>query len=202
MSMPTAKTFPTEVTTCSFSGVMTTPNCVSTNYMVVRSSNTAPVDATASGVTYAFMSSAEQYEKIFSAQCSRIGSVINDRLQNLDRADDDYNESIIDYIARIIDLVGEPAFLTAAVEARCAEDNAAMLEPLLLAIASAKHKESEGMRLDAIKNFAERSDFRTQRAAVRALSRFNSPNSKALLKQIGANYNQSEIGKMATALAK
>ncbi len=205
MSAPNFKPNSTDVLTYSHSVGGTVPTLNTASYMVVKTSNTAPNAETGGAVatTYNFWATtSEHYEKIFSAQCVRVGADIEDQLGNLDRSDDDCDEVVVDYIARIIDLVGEPAFLTAAVEAKCRANDPSTLEPLLLALATAKHKQTEGMRLDFVKDFAERPEYKVRRAAVRALSRFNSAQSKSVLKQIGLSSEQSEIGKMASALGK
>jgi hypothetical protein len=196
------------ITFDSFSGTSLSGTALSdrqpSTYFVVYSANTSPLQAMRSStpVSYTFTSSADQYQKIFSAQCSRVGSIINENLHQLDRSDDDYNETLVDQIAKLIDLLGEPAFLTAAMEAGCATDDAFALEPLLLAIASSTHKETENLRLELVKKYAERPDFKTKRAAVRALGRFKSANAKELLREISAKSGRSEIAQMANSLAR
>jgi hypothetical protein len=204
MNTPTIKTITVESMVATKLTSATLPGQSPATYLMIYTSNTSPIEGfwRSPPVSYTFIGSAERYEKIFSAQCSRVGSIINDSLQQLDRTDDDYNETFVDEIARLIDLMGEPAFFTAALEAKCFANDTVSLEPLLLAIATARNKETEEMRLELVKTFAERSDFKAKRAAVRALGRFNSVGAKALLRDISANSGRSEIALMASSLAK
>src|SRR5438067_1056820 len=57
--------------------------------------------------SYTFVTTSQQYMKIFSAQCDRVSNYIYGQLEHLDRSDDDQNEEIVDSIANVIDLVGE-----------------------------------------------------------------------------------------------
>lgn len=67
--------------------------------------------------SYTLSSVVNMYQKIFSDRCARVSAFIYDNLEQLDRSDDNYNEKIIERIAEAIDLVGEPASCTAALDA-------------------------------------------------------------------------------------
>ena len=174
---------------------------VSTDFYLVLSSNTSPagVGPTRSATSYTFVTSNEIYSKIFSAQCARVSAFVAENLERLDRADDDYNENIIELIANVIDLVGEPAYGTVSLEAQVQQRNAFVFERLLCAIAESRHKDTEFYRLELLRNYAEGADFRTKRAAVRALGRMKTDAARAALNEIGHNKSNAELAKLATA---
>jgi HEAT repeats len=149
--------------------------------------------------SYTFTTTAEQYQKIFAGQCNRVSNLIFEQLEQVDLSNDDSNESAIDYIARVIDLVGEPAACTALLEASLLKENASVLEPLLLALGSATHKETEPARVDALRRFASDPNHRVKRAAVRALGRMTGPAARTALTDIRNQNNHSEIGLLAAA---
>jgi hypothetical protein len=152
--------------------------------------------------SYTFISTQDRYMNIFSAQCDRVGAFIYNKIDQLDRSDDDYNEVIVDSIADVIDLVGEPAYYTASLEAKILQEDAFAFERLLLAIASARHKETEDNRLQLLQQYAENSDPRVRRAAVRALSRMKSEGARKALQQIAAGADQGELTRLATAFLR
>src|SRR5215467_1125830 len=91
--------------------------------MVVNDAPSANITATGTLIaanvplTYAFTSTLDQYSRIFSGQCDRVGAFIYNKLLQLNPSDEDENEAIVDSIADVIDLVGEPASGTAVMEA-------------------------------------------------------------------------------------
>jgi hypothetical protein len=151
---------------------------------------------------YTFTTTVAMYRDIFSAQCARVHTLIYENLEQLDHYDDDYNEKIINRITDAIDLVGEPAYCTAFLEARQLRDDRYSFERLLLAIGGSRHRETEGLRLEMLRSYAESSDSRSRRAAVRALGRMDSQSAKSLLRKIGDKADCSEIAQMATALLR
>ena len=148
-----------------------------------------------------FTNSNDQYLKIFSAQCDRVNNYIFGQLERVDRSDQDQNEVVADSIAGVIDLVGEPAACTALFEAHLLTEEPAILEPLLLAIGSASHKATEPARIAALRQFANASNYRVRRAAIRALGRMKAPAAKQALRDISKN-SQGEIASFAAAFLR
>jgi hypothetical protein len=151
---------------------------------------------------YTFVTSSDQYTKIFSAQCDRVSNLIFGQLEQVDRSDDDQNEAIIDSIANVIALVGEPAAYTALLEARLLQNDPTVLEPLLLAIATARHKETEPARIEVLQRYAGDANYRIRRAAVRALGRMGAEAARNALKEISNRNRGAEIGRLAAALLR
>jgi hypothetical protein len=152
--------------------------------------------------SYTFVSSStDQYTKIFSAQCDRVNNYIFGQLERVDRSDQDQNEVVADGIAGVIDLVGEPAACTALFEAHLLTEEPTILEPLLLAIGSASHKETEAARIAGLRHFANASNYRIKRAAIRALGRMKAPAARQALREISKN-SQGEIASFAAALLR
>jgi len=149
--------------------------------------------------SYTLSTVVNTYQKIFSDQCARVSSFIYNNLEQLDRSDDDYNEKIIERIADAIDLVGEPASCTAAMDASLLREDHFVFASLLLAIASSRHRETEGYRLKVLRNYAESEDPRTRRAAIRALGRMHSDDAKGALREISTQTGRSEISQLAAA---
>jgi hypothetical protein len=164
----------------------------------VSPSNTFSVTSPA----YTFVGPWFHLERIVSAQCNRVNKLIYSQLEQLDRSDDDRNEDIVDKIASIIDLVGEPASCTAAIEAKLLEDDPFTFERLLLAIATAHHKETEADRLKLLREYAAASDHRIKWAAVRALGRMNTEDARNTLQEISAKHGSTELSYLATALLR
>lgn len=153
--------------------------------------------------SYTFVTTLDLYEKIFSGQCDRVSNYIFGQLERLDRgSDEDQNEVIIERIADVIDLVGEPAACTTVLEARLLKQDPPMLEPLLLAIGSAQHKETEAGRVQILSQFASDSDYRVKRAAVRALGRMNTEAARRALVEISRHHERTEIGRFAAAMLR
>jgi hypothetical protein len=152
--------------------------------------------------SYTFTSTLDSYEKIFSGQCERVGAFINNKLEQLSRSNEDENEAIVDSIADVIDLVGEPAFGTALMEARVLKDDWFLLEHLLLGIASAHHKETEPYRIQLLRYYANSHDYRLKRAAIRALGRMKSELAKSVLRQISTEDADREAKNLAAALLR
>src|SRR5262249_43785171 len=134
--------------------------------------------------SYTFTTSANQYTKIFSAQCDRVSNFIFGQLEQLDRSDEDQNETVAEGIANIISLVGEPAAYTALFEAGLLKNDPTALEPLLLAIAVARHKETEADRVRVLRRLADDANYRVRRAAVRALGRMTAEVARSALREI------------------
>jgi hypothetical protein len=152
--------------------------------------------------SYTFVTTTDQYMKIFSAQCDRVSAFIHEKLEQLDRSDDDQNEEIVDSIANVIDLVGEPASCTAEMEARLLEDESFIFERLLLAIATAHYKETEAYRLRVLRQYAGNANYLVRRAAVRALGRMDTEGAKRALREISGQKDGGEISHFAAALLK
>lgn len=152
--------------------------------------------------SYTFVSSFDQYQKIFSGQCDRVHSYIHGQLDNLDRSDDDQNEEVVDSIARVIDLVGEPASCTAMLEASILKDNPSAFEPLLLAIGSSRHRDTELLRAEMLRRFVQDSDYRVRKAAVRALGRMKSSTAKRALEEVSKRKEMGEVALLAAALLR
>jgi hypothetical protein len=150
-------------------------------------------------LSYTFTTTVEQYQSIFAGQCNRVSNLIFGQLEQIDLSNDGSNESAIDCIAGVIDLVGEPAACTALLEASILRENASVLEPLLLALGTATHKETEATRVEALRRFAADPNFRVKRAAVRALGRMTAPSARTALTDIRNQNNNSEIGLLAAA---
>jgi len=167
------------------------------NYAVTNAYNWAVAPP-----SFTFMTTLDQYTKIFSGQCNRMHSYIYGQLESIDRSDDDQNETIIDNIADIIDLVGEPASFTAMFEAGFLKDDPSALEPLLLAIGTARQKETEDYRAETLRRFAQDSDYRVRRAAVRALGRMKSQAAKRALHDISNRPEAGEIAGLAAAMLR
>ena len=152
--------------------------------------------------SYTFVTTHDHFVKIFSGQCDRVNSFIYDKLEHLERSDDDRNEDIVEDIAFVIDLVGEPASCTAAMEARLLKGEPFMFERLLLAIATARHKETEADRLRVLRQYTDDKDYRIRRAAVRALGRMNTEAAKSALNEIRGREEGKELGHFAGALLR
>ena len=152
--------------------------------------------------SYTFFSTEDMYQKIFSEQCARVSAFIYGYLEQLDRSDDDYNEKIIERISEAIDLVGEPASGTAVLEAQLLREDRFVFDRLLLAIASARHKETEPYRLNMLRGYAQSENPRTRRAAVRALGRMDSEGAKSVLREISRTKDRSEVSQMASAFLR
>jgi hypothetical protein len=155
-----------------------------------------------SSPSYTFVTSFDQYAKIFSAQCDRVSNFIFGQLEQIDRSDDDQNEAIVDGIANVIGLVGEPAAYTALLEANILKRDPTILEPLLLGIATARHKDTEAARVQELQRYAGDSNHRVRRAAVRALGRMGTETAKNALKEIRDRNQGAEIGRLAAALLR
>jgi hypothetical protein len=158
--------------------------------------------ATTVGPAYMFTAPLSEYRRIFSEQCNRVSAFIYEHFEQLNRHDDDCNEKIIERVASAIDLVGEPAFGAAYLEASVLRKDKFALEQLLFAVATAKGKETEAGRLEMLRGYVESSDPSTRRAAVRALGRMESQDAKALLRKIGSPPAHGEIAQLAAALSK
>lgn len=177
-------------------------------YTVHRNSNTELAGSTAAynkeapPASYTFITTFDIYQEIFSKQCARVGMFIYDSLEKLDRSDDDNNEEIIEHIANVIDIVGEPAVYTAALEANFLYNNNFAFERLLLAIATSSHKETEAYRLELLRGYADNPDYRTRLAAVRALARMKTDGAKSELQKISSRTERGEIPQMAAALLR
>jgi hypothetical protein len=153
-------------------------------------------------ISYTFMTTYDAYIDIYSRQCSRVGAFIYDQLDRLDRGDDDYNEEVVEQIASVINMVGEPAYMTAALEARVLEDDRFRLGKLLLAIATSTNKETENERVEFLRRYLSSSDYRVKNSAVRALGRMKTDESKKLLQEISGSPERGEIAHLATALLR
>jgi len=164
-------------------------------------SNVVPMADNSAAVSpsYTFLTTLDQSLKIFSGQCNRVSNYIYGQLEQVDFSSDDQNEAVADSIASVINLVGEPASCTAVFEANLLRENASMLEPLLLGIGSAHHKETENARVQVLRQFASDPNYRVKRAAVRALGRMSAPAAKAALTDISHQGNNGEIGLLAAA---
>ncbi|MEY9466331.1 hypothetical protein ABH973_006744 [Bradyrhizobium ottawaense] len=154
-----------------------------------------------SSPSYTFVSSFDQYQKIFSGQCDRVHSYIYGQLDNLDQ-DDDQNEEVIENIARVIDLMGEPASGTAMLEASLLKDNLNVLGPLLLAIGASCHRDTEYLRAEALRNYAKDPDYRVRKAAVRALGRMKALPAKRALEEISSQKETGELALLAEAMLR
>lgn len=152
--------------------------------------------------SYTFASSNDQYTKIFSAQCDRVSNFIFGQLQQLDRSDEDQNETVVDGIANVISLMGEPAAYTALFEANFLKSDPTVLEPLLFAIATAHHDETEADRVEMLKRYAGDVNYRVRRAAVRALGRMGTKAARNALREIGDSNAGTEMGRLAIALLR
>ncbi|WP_439375382.1 HEAT repeat domain-containing protein [Bradyrhizobium sp. DASA03120] len=152
--------------------------------------------------SYTFLTSFDQYQKIFSGQCDRVHSFIYGQLDNVDQSDDDQNEEVVDCIARVIDLVGEPASCTAVLEAGILKENLSALEPLLLAIGTSRHRDTEYLRAEALHGYAKDPDYRVRRAAVRALGRMKALPAKHALEEISSQKEMGEIALLAAAMLR
>jgi HEAT repeat protein len=152
--------------------------------------------------SYTFVSSLDQCTKIFSAQCDRVSNFIFNQLEQIDRSDDDRSEAIAGDIANVIGLVGEPAACTAFLEANLLRSDPTVLEPLLIAIATAQHKETETARVKLLQHFAGDANYRVRRAAVRALGRMGSDTARNALREISTRNEGAEIGRLAAALLR
>jgi HEAT repeat protein len=152
--------------------------------------------------SYTFLTTADVYTRIFSAQCDRVSNYIFGQLEQLDRSDDDQNEGVIDNIARVIGLVGEPAAYTAILEARFLKNEPFAFEQLLLALATARQKETEPDLVRTLFGYAEDGDYKVKRAAVRALGRMNTNAAKRALAEISLHNRGAEIGQYAAALLR
>jgi hypothetical protein len=150
---------------------------------------------------YTFATSYNQALRILGAQCNRVHNYIHGQLENVDRSDDDQNEMIVDKIARVIDLVGEPASCTAVFEAELLKNNPNVFEPLVLAIGTARNKESEADRVQALRRYANDSNNRVKRAAVRALGRMDAPAARVALNDINRN-GTGEVAQLAAAMLR
>lgn len=166
--------------------------------VTVGASNSYSIES----ASYTFTSTIDQYKRIFSAQCVRVGKFVDQKLEQLDLDDDDKNEDVVDSIAQVIDLVGEPAFGTMLMEARILRGQGFTFERLLLAIASSHHKETEGARLKLLQQYAADFDYRVRRAAVRALGRMDTEGAKKTLTEISSDNAGSEMGRFAGALLR
>ena len=160
--------------------------------------NGPPINQGTAPVGVTFTTTLWMYQKIMSEQCVRTSSLIFESLGQLDYENDDYNEQVVERIADAIDLVGEPAYCTALLEARHLQDRFAF-GYLLLGIASSKSKETETHRLRTLCGYTEDSDYRTRRAAVRALGRMGAAGAKQALREISENAAHGEIAQMARA---
>ena len=152
--------------------------------------------------SYTFVTSVDQYETILSAQCDRVSNYIFGQLEQIDRSDDDQNEAIIGELSNVIGLVGEPAAYTALFEARLLKNDPTILEPLLLALATARHKETEADRVQALYQFANDPNYRVKRAAIRALGRMDAEVAKDALREISRRNKGGELGHYAAALLR
>ncbi|SFV17282.1 HEAT repeat domain-containing protein [Bradyrhizobium arachidis] len=152
--------------------------------------------------SYTFVTSFDQYQKIFSGQCDRVHSFIYGQLDNLDQSDDDQNEEVVDCIARIIDLMGEPASCTAVLEAGLLKENLSAFEPLLLAIGASRHRDTEYLRAHALRGYAKDADYRVRKAAVRALGRMKALPAKQALEEISSQKDTGEIALLAAAMLR
>ncbi|MFT4116548.1 HEAT repeat domain-containing protein [Bradyrhizobium sp.] len=155
-----------------------------------------------SSPSYTFTTSFVQYQQIFSGQCDRVHSFIHGQLDNVDQSDDDQNEEVVDCIAHIIDLIGEPASCTAVFEAGLLKENMSAFEPLLLAIGSSRHRETEYLRAEALHGYAKDVDFRVRKAAVRALGRMKALPAKQALEQISQQKDAGETALLAAAMLR
>lgn len=152
--------------------------------------------------SYTFVSSFDQYQKIFSGQCDRVHSYIYGQLDNLDQSDDDQNEEVVDSIARVIDLVGEPASCTAMLEADILKENPSALVPLLLAIGTSRHRETEFLRAEMLRRYTQDADQRVRKVAVRALGRMSSLAARRALEDISKQKEMGEVALLAAALLR
>ncbi len=176
----------------------TANTAVSTSGTGVMAANVA-VNFGSAPSSYTLSTVVNMYKKIFSDQCARVSAFIYDNLQQLDRSDDDYNEKIIERIAEAIDLVGEPASCTAAIDANLLREDHFVFANLLLAIASSRHGETEGYRLKVLRDYAQSEDPRTRRAATRALGRMHTDDAKNALQEISRQAGRSEVSQLAAA---
>jgi HEAT repeat protein len=132
-----------------------------------------------------------------------VSAFIYQNLQQLDRYDDEYNEKIIERIAEAIDLVGEPASCTAALDAKVLREDHFVFANLLLAIASSRHRDSESYRLEVLRAFAQNDDPQTRRAAIRALGRMPSGDARNALREISKQAGgRSELAQLSAAFAR
>ena len=105
-------------------------------------------------------------------------------------------------IAKVIDLVGEPAAgMAARMESSLLKDEPFRFERLLLAIATARHSETEAYRLGLLRKYANDPLPRIRRAAVRALSRMSTEGAKETLKEISGR-KEGQISSFASALLR
>jgi HEAT repeat protein len=162
---------------------------------------TKVVNAAAASSSFTVVTTLDQCTRIFSAQCDRVSSYIFGQLERATPSDQDQNEVVANSIAGVIDLVGEPAAYTAVFEADLLRNEPTVLEPLLLGIGSASHKETEGSRAAVLRQFADSSNYRVRRAAVRALGRMNTTPAKDALREISKN-GQGEISQLAAAFLR
>jgi hypothetical protein len=152
--------------------------------------------------SYTFSTSSDQYANILAAQCDRVSNFIFGQLEQLDRSDEDQNDTIVDGISNVIGLVGEPAAYVAVLEAKLLRSDPTVLEPLLLAIATARHKETEAGRVQVLQNYASDTNYRVRRAAIRALGRMDSEAARNALKNISSRNQDGELGRLAAAMLR
>jgi HEAT repeat protein len=168
---------------------------------VVQANNRA-ITSGSSTFSYTFTGTYDEYSRIFSSQCNRVGTFIYNQLGQLDRTDEDQNEAIVDSIADVIALVGEPASGTAVLEAGVLKDDWFLFEHLLLGIANADHKDTEAYRLQFLLQYVDDPDYRLKRAAIRALGRMKTEEAKKTLREISTISGGGELAMLATALLR
>jgi hypothetical protein len=153
------------------------------------------------GSTYRFTSNQNNYIEILSRQCARVGSFIYEQLQQLDRRDEDHNDKIVERISSVIELIGEPAFMTAYLESRTLIHDRFLFSKLLLAIAQSRDSFTENDRVEILRKYLSSADYRIRNIAVRALGEMNTDKSKEVLRAVSEG-DRGELGHVATGLLR
>jgi HEAT repeat protein len=153
--------------------------------------------------SYSFLTTSDEYVRIFSAQCDRVHSYIAEKFEGLERTDEEQKDEVVESIAEVIGLVGEPAFGTVMLEAQQQQvDDPTRFGCLLRALALTDHQETEGQRINFLEGFTTSSDYGVKRAALDALGHMKAPEAKVALGRVEFEAGQDELKRLTAAMLR
>jgi hypothetical protein len=172
------------------------------------SGNTEPRSLTTSSGTLATWPSAssstaltDHLLRILEDQTARFSSSITKTLSDQTKRELS-SEDAVSTIARQIELLGETGYFAAYLEAHALKPGTPSFESLLLAIATADHRDTEAVRVRLLRKLAFSSNGAGTRSAVRALGQMNSQLAKHALREIAEKSANLESARLASSYLK
>jgi hypothetical protein len=143
----------------------------------------------------------QTYIDILRRQYNRVCRFLEDAVNHLNSTDDDFNEEVVEQIAAIIDLVGEPALFAVDQQLKSPQRDYSTAEKFLLAIASARENETEDARTAVIAEHAQAKDNAIRYAAVHALARLGTKDARRIMENVAKTDPNSQIAHVAKAFS-